>query len=71
LEAALATHWTAASTLRGRRDARKLIGRHRPSIGSEKQVNANDTTDVSKTNLKLKLIFFPHGASLENGEEED
>jgi hypothetical protein len=67
---ALATHrdWTAASTLRGRRDAGKLTGGHRPSIGSAKQVNTNDTTDVSNT--KLKLLFFI-GASLENGEEED
>jgi hypothetical protein len=39
---ALATHWTAASTLRGRRDGRKSIGGHRPFIGSEKQVKAND-----------------------------
>ena len=61
------SHWTAASTLRGRRDAEKLIGGHRPSIGSAKQVNANDTTGVSNT--KSKLFFM--GASLENGEEED
>jgi hypothetical protein len=32
------------------------MGGHRPSIGSAKQVNVNDTTDVSNT--KLKLLFL-------------
>ena len=55
---ALATHWTAASTLRARRDARKWIRGHRPSIGSAKQVNVNDTTDVSIKKIKLLLFSW-------------
>jgi hypothetical protein len=65
---ALATHWTAASTLRGRRDAGKLIGGHSPSIGSAKQVNAKDTTDVSKH--KIKTSFFSWGLHLKMAKKK-
>jgi hypothetical protein len=61
---ALATHWTAPSTLWGRRDAEKLIGgtalqdsesRHRQCEASQRE-RRHRSSDVSNTRLKLLLM---------------